>query len=464
MAASGTPPGRVVRGSLLLLAGLFVGYALSDHPLYGGEPGFGRLQAVITMIGIVLGATALLPLRWAERALVVVVSGLLMLGVAELLANALLGPIHRPIFTVDERVIFKLVPDRSSAMRHLPANGGGQVVHRINSQGFRGPELLPARAATRVVVYGDSFIHAGYAPEDETFAAVLGELLSTPDRQRVEVVNAGVSSYGPDQIALKMADELPRLQPDLVVVSVFAGNDYGDLLRNKLFRLAPDGTLRANAWELDPAIRRRLDISQTESILVRALRSALGGLRSGDAGAGGGAAPIIDWNFLLEEAEREYRSFVVDGDNRVVNTHVDYYSADVALTPNADSARYKVALMQATLARIKDVARQHGVALVFLFIPHPNDVATDYDFPPVDRARYPDYDGRNQIAPLEATATALGVPFVSLYDPFRSVDTKTLYLRGGDDHWNAAGQRKAAGLMADKLRPLLPRQPARISP
>ena len=51
----------------------------------------------------------------------------------------------------------------------------------------------------------------------------------------VQVVNAGVAAYGPDQACLALeADLAAGLDPDLVVLCVFAGNDWGDLLRNKL--------------------------------------------------------------------------------------------------------------------------------------------------------------------------------------------------------------------------------------
>ena len=36
-----------------------------------------------------------------------------------------------------------------------------------------------------------------------------------------------VVGYGPDQATLRMNDELPRYQPDVVVLGVFAGNDFG---------------------------------------------------------------------------------------------------------------------------------------------------------------------------------------------------------------------------------------------
>lgn len=436
---------RVVQVLLFLVGALLVVYAISDHPLYGGEPGFSRSQMLIAAAGVGLALCALLPTSIAGRILLLTVTSLVMLTFAEIAGEFVLGPRHRPIFQPDDRLIFKFIPNRVSVMTRSPLNGGETVTHRINSEGFRGDELLPAGAATRMVVYGDSFIHAFYSPQEETFAVRLGALLANRLGRQVEVVNAGVSSYGPDQISLKMEDELPRLRPDLVVVAIFAGNDYGDLLRNKMFRLGADGALVENHWKLDPKVRMWLELSQQESIIKRALRYAIDS-RSSPPDRYQGIDPM---NFLFEESEREYRSFVVD--DVVTNSHVDYYSADLSLAPGSASARYKVALMRAVVRRIRDVAARSGVPLAFLFIPHPFDVMGHYDEWKIDHKRFPDYNGRNQIAPLEDMARTLGVPFVSLYDVYRAHDASPLYFRGGDDHWNATGQRIAAEVMADYL-------------
>ncbi len=440
-----------MRGLLAAAGALLLAYAISDHPLYGGEPGFGFLQGLIAATGIAVALCALLPARIAGSVLLLVVASLAMLAFVEIAGEFLLGPRHRPIFQPDERLIFKFIPNRRSVMTHAPVNGGGTVTHRINAQGYRGADLRPAGEMTRVAVYGDSFIHAFYTADEETFVAQLGSALAARLGRPVEAVNAGVSSYGPDQVALKMEGELGSLRPDLVVVAVFAGNDYGDLLRNKMFRLGDDGKLVENRWKLDPKVRMWLELSQRESILKRAIRSARGAQGAASGEAASAAAEVTSAKFLLAEAEREYRSFVVERDDLVTNTHVDYYSADVSLTPDSASARYKVALMQAVLGRIRDTAARAGVPLAFLFIPHPADVSQSDDWGLRDRRQYAGYAGRNQTAPLEAAARALGVPYLNLYDLFRSREAWGLYLHGGDDHWNAAGQKLAAEAMAGVL-------------
>lgn len=442
---------RIIAIPLILAGALLVAYAISDHPLYGGEPGFGLTQMLISIVGIGLALCALLPTRIAGSILLLVITSLAMLAFAEIVGETMLGSRFRPNFQFDDRLIFKFIPSRNSVMTRTTMNGGETVTYRINSDGYRGPELLPVGNATRIAVYGDSFIHAYYSTQEETFTGQLSSLLTKRIGKQVEVVNAGVSSYGPDQESLKMANELPKLHPDLVIVAIFAGNDYGDLMRDKMFRLGTDGALMENQWQLDPSIRSSFERSQRESILKRALRNVLGSLRQPP---GRNGHPDMDdqtnIEFLLKEAEREYRSFIVEGNNIVTNTHVDYYSADVSLTPSGESARYKVALMRAVMRRIRDVAQQNGTPLAFLFIPHPSDVTDHYDSWLIDRKRFPDYDGRNQIAPLEETARTLRVPFVSLYDIYRQHDENSLYFHD-DDHWNAAGQRIAAEAVADYL-------------
>src|SRR5262245_30395995 len=99
-------------------------YALSDHSLYGGEPGFGAAQALIAAGGAVVGLCALLPHRIAGGVLLVVTASLLALAFAEISGEILLGARHRPIFQYDERLIFKFIPNRRSVMTHAPINGG----------------------------------------------------------------------------------------------------------------------------------------------------------------------------------------------------------------------------------------------------------------------------------------------------------------------------------------------------
>ncbi len=452
------PTERVVRGLTAIQAVGLIGYAVSDHPMYGGGPGFGTSQAVILGLGCALLLCTLLPPQTNARVLLVSLSGLFALAILEFAANALLSPLFRPCYQEDERLLFELRPDCTSIFQRSAINGGDRILQHVNSDGFRGPEPQRPSPGFRVVVYGDSFIHATYSPDEETFAFKLEEELTKRLAAPADVINAGVSSYGPDQISLRLPGELETLRPDLVVMAIFAGNDYGDLLRNKLFKVDEKNRLIENDGRMAPHLLEGFARSQSESILKRGLRSALS--RSGEARTPYShlelTAPDTDpdvalMNYWLEMAESEYREYVVDGDDTINNIFMDHYSADLSLRPSSASALYKVRLMNAVLQRAKDSVDRAGTQLALLLIPHPINVVQKYDVGRVEEQRFPEHARRNLISPLEDWARTNEVPFLSLFDPFKERDANALYFHGGDDHWNAAGQALAAELMTEYL-------------
>jgi lysophospholipase L1-like esterase len=446
---------RVMRIVTLVLGLVFAAYALSDHPFYGGERGFGTPQKLILLFGIVLALTTRFSPRWNQRVLSFTASSLFALLLLELMAEVALRHRYRPVFMEDQRLLFKLIPDRTSEFIRSSVNGGQHILTRINHDGFVGEPLQKTGSSPRVIVYGDSFLHAFYVTPETRFTSELERLLSRDLGRSVEVINAGVASYGPDQISLRMPEELRTLRPDLVVVSVFAGNDFGDLMRNKMFRIDERGAFRENEYHLAAEVSDRFATAQRESILVRALRQELGRFtaRSPYAGLGQGKDPnlaLMD-AWMLRAAD-EYRSAVTEHDHTVTNTHEDLYNADLSLTPNTEASRYKVRLMDGVLRRIGDIATRASVPLVFLFIPHPMDVADGYDTGRVDLPRFPDYRRNNLTDALEGIARGASFHYVNLFEPFRTHDAIKLYFHAGDDHWNEAGQRLAAETMNDYLK------------
>lgn len=459
-----TPRARAWIRAALVAAGLtLVAFVLLQADRWGGSMALPHKAALVLGGLIVLGAA--LPMRHAERLLLSVATFAACAVLLEIVADRLLTPLLRPPYRFDQDRIFALAPSRESVFKKLPVNGGEAVTHRINAYGYRGSEIGEKASRPRVVVYGDSFIHAAYSTDAETFVHQLGRVLTSAAGRDVEVINGGVSSYGPDQISVALAADLPRLRPDIVIVSIYAGNDYGDLLRNKMFRLDGGGKLVRNDWKLEPQIRRRLDLNQRELMLLRAgraLRHRVSSKPAETQAAEGGASQFSNRDHLFGESVREYESYIRDGDPTVYNTHVDFFNADVSLRPSSESARYKTALMQAVLGHIRDLAQSAQVGLAFMVIPHASDVARDYDtWGNADTTKYPDYRSRNLTEPIEVAAKALGVPVVNLQDAFGKVDARTLYFAGGDDHWNAAGQKLGAEVVGAFIAANMP---VRLSP
>ena len=210
-------------------------YALSDDPFLCGGPGFGGPEILLVGTALVLAAGAFAPFRWGSRLLLLSVVGLVSFALAEAVLVPILGPAMREPYQYDDELIFVTRPGTTKLYRLAEEDGGAVVRSEINDAGYRGPELVDA-PDLRVAVYGDSFIHALYAEEDDTFCrrleTHLGEALQG---RQVEVVNAGVSSYGPDQALLRMRRELPGLAP--------RSGGAGRVHRQRLWRPRPEQAL-----------------------------------------------------------------------------------------------------------------------------------------------------------------------------------------------------------------------------
>lgn len=98
----------------------------------------------------------------------------------------------------------------------------------INSQGVRDDEDIGPKAPDerRVVVLGDSLVLSVQVPQSETFAERLEARLDTDDPGHAwRVINAGVQGYGPTQEWFFFDHVLAALEPDIVLITVFVGND-----------------------------------------------------------------------------------------------------------------------------------------------------------------------------------------------------------------------------------------------
>lgn len=125
-------------------------------------------------------------------------------------------------------------PDPQLGWRHIPnaalrwrEEGDGQVL--INGLGFRDAERTERKddGVFRIVVFGDSTTEAVQVNLDQTFTQLLeGRLRGC--RPRVEVLNFGVSGYGPLQEYLLYTLRGRAFSPDLVIQATFLDNDVAD--------------------------------------------------------------------------------------------------------------------------------------------------------------------------------------------------------------------------------------------
>ncbi|MEW6746684.1 MAG: SGNH/GDSL hydrolase family protein [Planctomycetota bacterium] len=451
---------RATRAIALFLAATFAAMGIVADELLGGEPGFGSAQRLLVLVGVGLALTSLLPAVWALRSVLVVAGAGLGILLFEVPLQLFFKPHFTTIYQLDPHLLLRLVPGSSMYNRRLPVNGGPRnggrgILMRVNSQGFRGEELEPRPAGKRIVVYGDSFILADFSELENTFVEQLEGKLETALGEAIEVINAGVNSYGPDQISLRLEQEIPCLQPDLVLVSLYAGNDLGDLLRNKIFRLDSRGDLVINRYVLAAPLVESFRRAQRGLITYRLVREVLNRWKGGegelDRNARRYRAHFME--SALADCEREFLELPNDNLNgrasEVSDLFMDHYDADLALDPRGRSSQYKMRLMEQVVTRMKSTAESLGVSVLLLLIPHPIDVCDGYDLAQVDPARFPEYERSQLTDVLVRIALRQGVPYVNLFPEYRARDANELYFHGGNDHWNDAGQELAAEIVKD---------------
>jgi hypothetical protein len=114
---------------------------------------------------------------------------------------------------------------------------------RINETGLRGPEIeAPSEGTLRVLTVGDSFVFGVGVEDTETFTAVLPAYLA-PEGIQAQGLNAGIPAFGVPDAESWFRRHGVELQPDVVVLGIFLGNDLVDASPDREEILLVDGLL-----------------------------------------------------------------------------------------------------------------------------------------------------------------------------------------------------------------------------
>jgi lysophospholipase L1-like esterase len=153
----------------------------------------------------------------------------------------------------------------------------------INRAGLRGPEISPRPpGGLRVLALGDSFTFGVGAEQEETYPARLEAMLKARG-VHAQVLNAGAPGFGvPDEVNWFQRYGWP-LDPDVILVGVFLGNDLQDAAPSAPRIEAVDGYLMVPG-EKKGGLSRWLNYHSHLYMLVKT--SSLGGLLRSALGRG----------------------------------------------------------------------------------------------------------------------------------------------------------------------------------
>lgn len=335
--------------------------------------------------------------------------------------------------------LVSLKPDITKKYVRRKVNGGDVIYWKTNSDGFRGNELKKD-PGTRIIIYGDSNIQARFSKLENTLPYRLETYLRENGKEDVEVINAGVVGFGPDQSLIRFEREADIYRPDIVIFNVLAGNDFGDLIKNRLFELDNEGSLveAGHKKTIDKALSNRTGFNKLlySTYIFKAVRKLKKLPDEGLTPEG-----TIQRFFLA--GEKEYSIYKLKKP-RIASHFGDHYDLDVAVYPDSETARTKVDLMEAVLKKAKRIADEKMIRFLVIIQPSIVDLTTNYIFSYEHLRKYPGYKQTNLTAAVEKICVSNNIEFINLFDRFISNDPSGLFFKGNNNHWNDRGQDIAA--------------------
>lgn len=352
-------------------------------------------------------------------------------------------------YEYNEDYLVSLKPGIRRTNTEGPENGGITVEWYTNRDAFRGDEIRQ-NPSMRIIVYGDSNIQAVFSQLEDTFPRRLEAYLGEAGLSGVEVLNAGVVGFGPDQCLLRFIAEIEKYQPDAVVFLV-SDNDYSDIMKNRLFDLDSDGNVVQSRHKRteDQLLRQERGVSAffANLAMVRAAKRIRGEAPESSNAISTPQSVIQD---IAAAIEREYEIFRRSGP-REFSHFGDHYDLNVAAYPDSESSKAAVALMGGVLKRAKETAEKKGIQFLVVIEPSIVDLTENYLFSHEHLAEYPQYRKENLTDTTKNICVSNTIDVVDLFDVFSQNDPGNLFFRNKNNHWNDRGQDIAAKEVAEYM-------------
>ncbi len=387
--------------------------------------------------------------------LVVAVAGLLAVAAEFWLRKQ--NPDLVGLYTTDKYAVARFKPGLER-IRNVRGRG---ILLQTNSFGVRDDsELDPADAD--IVVLGDSNVAALFIPFSET----LGERLSARLGNNLSATNLALPAYGPDQAANRFIAIADNSRASAVILHFFADNDFGDLLRNNIYRRNESGewVMRENLdrepillWNKYQLVQRLWDLLDLEEQQFATLIAGEEYYHPLSYRMGGTVIQSKRKN-ALEAWKKvtgiEHKQYTRDGRTAWLGDHYDY---GMSSDPKGDAAQEAKSILTHVLSLTAASFQGKPACFVLLIQPAEDDLM-DTGGASVSRlqlqARSESYYPRALTDLAVEAATAAGVNYIDLFPVFESTPNEYYYSereRPGDNHWNEKGIDTAAALLAAYL-------------
>jgi hypothetical protein len=326
--------------------------------------------------------------------------------------------------------------------------GEGKAFVQINSAGQRDREHRIDKPGNvyRIAVLGDAFSEGMQVALEETYWALLPELLASCGFQpgkRVEVLNFGVRGHGTAQAYLMLETTALRYRPDLVLLQFSNAND----VRDNSYALDPKRDERP-FFVLDEQRRLRLDDS-----------FASAGAYASRASPGGEVLRKLAERLRVLQLARGLRNLDVMERAHAQNAGNEKGLETEALAAPRD-ALWKEAwrITEGLIAKTSELALRNGARLAVVTVPFAMQVHPDAAQREALQVKYGVADLAYPERRVASFARQNGVLAIMLGPQMQALAAATgssLYgfenAKPGFGHWNDLGHRTAASIIAQQL-------------
>jgi hypothetical protein len=279
----------------------------------------------------------------------------------------------------------------------------------------------------RILVLGDSFTVGANVRQEEAYPQVLEVLMNNPPQRPVEVINAGVGGWNPFQYAQYYEQYGKDLDPDLILVGFFVGNDTFGI---------PVSVEQLNTAVMGRRVSRQEAVSWiTKPRVLFYAKTHIGRLI---ANRGLGIRKI-----KRDRCDGEFPEPLVATQRLRLQNHLKRSPATYELAKESVNQ----------VLRIKRAAEQKSKSIVVVLIPDENQLNAALQKLILNQNSFQDYDFKMPQSMLTEMFHGAGIFTIDLLPPFLK-DGRCLYMN--DTHWSPEGHKLAAEIIAREIGPFLP--------
>jgi hypothetical protein len=327
---------------------------------------------------------------------------------------------HAAMYRAGGALPFELIPGfRGREREH---EGEFDVAVEINSHGYRQSEIGPKAAdEIRFVAIGDSFTFGEGVESEEAWPSRVEAALAPRVGRPVRVINAGVPGRWVDEYYLEVKERALGLDPDVVLLGFFVGNDV-------------DGDdARTHVWSRVDAAGLPLAVS-------------IPGMRV-ENGHRVWNRTKPRWRWPIVRHSHVAQLFFDGGKGVYEALRPRALDEEAAYAPGESIEGLRaIERVERLMVAMRDLSRAHGAELAVVMIPAREQVMPEL------ATRVQERDWEKPQRHFAAFLGRVGVPFVDLLPTIRAAkaDGAPLYFHY-DAHWTARGHAIAGESIADFL-------------